>query len=168
LQQAAICASPRTLGSAPAMLSVPARFGASAACSLSSWRLRASAIQPNTARLPPSARAVRPSAASEPIEAHRRRSAAWSPRVGAGIKAGSHSKLSAVSGWAIFPRSERPNSKHNAGMASFRYKSVVTGSAVVKTGVIAWPARSGHKTLPNPSVEATNCSKLQFAPHLER
>jgi hypothetical protein len=30
------------------------------------------------------------------------------------------------------------------------------------------PSGSGPAALPNPSVEATNCSKLQFAPHLER
>jgi hypothetical protein len=67
-----------------------------------------------------------------------------------------------------FPSVKQPKTKHNAGMASALTHSARSGNAVMVGQRHLLSGGFGTAALPNPSVEATNCSKLQFAPHLER
>ncbi len=119
----------------------------------------------------PSARAVRPSAASEPTEVpftKDMRPVRRQAFAGAGVaRVGLSLRHSVVQTEHLSP-GKQPKRKHNAGMASVSATSPRVGNIVV-TGQRHRPlSGSEPKTLPNPSVEATNCSKLQFAPHLER
>jgi hypothetical protein len=67
-----------------------------------------------------------------------------------------------------FSSGNQPKSKHNTVMAfPLRHHLCLPGAAVAVHAHHLF-SRSGSKPLPNTSVEATNCSKLQFAPHLER
>jgi hypothetical protein len=67
-----------------------------------------------------------------------------------------------------FPSGKQPKTKHNAGMALVLSASARAGYAVMSTQRTSLSTGTVTAALPNPSVEATNCSKLQFAPHLER
>jgi hypothetical protein len=63
---------------------------------------------------------------------------------------------------------EIQKTKHNAGMALALSSSTRAGYVVMSGQRPSLSIGSVTAALPNTSVEATNCSKLQFAPHLER
>ncbi len=147
------------------MLAALVRFGSSAGCPLSSTQPGASVSSANAARLSPSARAVRPSAASEPIEFCRSRSPALHPSACSrsnalpAIGKNSENRFPSCQSWPL---------KHNTGMALASAASVRFGYFVGSVQRLHLSSGSASKALPNHSVEATKCSKLQFAPHLER
>ncbi len=119
----------------------------------------------------PSARAVRPSAASEPIEVtftKYQTPACRSASTGAGVARVGLSMRILVLRAKRFSPGKQPKCKHNTVMASASAASPRFGGFVV-TGQRHRPlSGSEPKTLPNPSVEPTKCSKLHFAAHLER
>ncbi len=163
MQQAAIGASPRTLGSAArAPASIP-RFIMAWHAVLSNSksvlfglnRRVASEALANTMkyrnRWASSVRAARPPAASEPT---------------AYLTGQLAAVASLLSG--RFPSGKQPRTKHNTHMASALAASPRFGNRVGNVQRRHLFSGFEPKTLPNPSVEPTKCSKLHFAAHLER
>ncbi len=118
-----------------------------------------------------SVRAVRPSAASEPIEvtfAKYHEGHGTSPHLLAGVAGVGLSLKSVAALKARLSSGQLPNPKHNTVMAcSLRHPLCLIGAGAAVRGHHL-SSGSGNEALHNHSVEATNCSKLQFAPHLKR
>ncbi len=169
MQQAAICASPRTLGSAPTMGSCLTRFGTVLFGCTSNQQFAPVCV---AVRRSPPVRATRPSAVGEPgLFGHGKKYGELccaSTRMAAGVAGAGLSTSFIASRKAHLSSRKQPKSKHKTIMAyPLRHHACL---AVAGVSVQAHRLSSGTVTaaLPNPSVEATNCSKLQFAPHLER
>jgi hypothetical protein len=112
-----------------------------------------------------SVRAVRPLAAGAPAEVYSRGVAAQASVMAgltfesAGGKAKHHAGVSTK---------KCKNTKHNGGMASALVAMAELEAEGMNALALVLPFVPKRAPLPNPSVEATNCSKLQFALHLER
>ncbi len=117
------------------------------------------------------ARAVRPSAASEPTEVsftkyqevHGRSPHRMACVVGAGL-----SRRSVATHKARLSSGQLQNPKQNTVMARTLRHPICLIAAGASVHGHRLSSGSGNEALPNHSVEATNCSKLQFAPHLKR
>ncbi len=157
----------------PTMVSAPVRFGLVFVQPTSSGQ-RASGLSAMEIQRPSSssasARAARPPAASEPIEVIRTRSrperAARS--TGAGFARVGRQEEIARRRHRRFLSCLGPKTKHNAGMASALTASPRSGNVDMIGQRPLLSSGFGAAALPNHSVELTNCSKLQFAAHLER
>ncbi len=151
------------------MVSGLARFGTALCSSTSNQQFAPVCV---AVRRSPPVRATRPSAVGEPgLFGHGKKYVdlcCTSTHMVAGVAGAGLSTSFLASRKARLSSRKQPESKHNTVMAFPLRHHPCLAKVGGSVQVHLLSSRSGYKALPNTSVEPTNCSKLQFAAHLER